>query len=94
MHGWRRIILDLLATDGSLEKRLRAMASKLNSFYQGGQEACLLGIMALGDARDLFQQEISTALTCWVNAITIVFRDAGYTSAEAAKLASEVVRDV
>lgn len=87
-------VLDPLTSDGSPEKRLWAMASKLDSFYQGGQEACLLGIMSLGDARDLFQQEISTAIVRWVNAIAIVFRDAGYPSAEAAKLASEVIRDI
>ncbi|WNZ24148.1 TetR/AcrR family transcriptional regulator [Leptolyngbya sp. NK1-12] len=87
-------VLTPLVSADSPEKRLRAMANQLESFYEGGQEACLLGIMALGDARDLFQQEISTAITSWVNAIATVFRDAGYPPTKATKLASEVVRDI
>lgn len=87
-------ILKPLAVKGSPENRLREMTAKLDAFYSSGQEMCLLGIMAIGDAHDLFQHEVGTTIRRWVKAISEVFVDAGYSHNEATKLATEVVRDI
>jgi TetR/AcrR family transcriptional regulator, lmrAB and yxaGH operons repressor len=69
--------LQPLSGAGTPAKRLQRMISALDSFYAGGQDSCLLGLLAIGSARDVFHGTVRAALAGWASAITAVLEDAG-----------------
>jgi TetR/AcrR family transcriptional regulator, lmrAB and yxaGH operons repressor len=70
-------VLEPLAGPGLPAERLNAMARELDVYYAGGREGCLLGLLSQGDARDLFQSHVRSALERWVTAIAAVLEEAG-----------------
>jgi hypothetical protein len=53
------------------------MLRHLEEFYAGGREACLLGIMTIGDGRDVVSTHVHAAMEEWLDALAAVLRDAG-----------------
>lgn len=70
-------VLAPLAGPGTPAERLTAMADALSTFYDGGRDGCLLGLLSQGNARDLFQQHVREALGRWSGAIAAVLEQAG-----------------
>lgn len=70
-------VLAPLAGPGTPTERLEAMATALDSYYAGGRDGCLLGLLSQGDARDLFQHHVREALGRWSDAIAAVLEEAG-----------------
>ncbi len=70
-------VLRPLAAPGTPLERLQAMARALDIYYAGGRDGCLLGLMSQGEARDLFQSHLRTAIERWASAIAAVLKDAG-----------------
>lgn len=73
-------VLAPLAGPGTPAERLDAMAEALNTFYAGGRDGCLLGLLSQGDARDLFQRQVNAALLRWSGAVAAVLEEAGLPS--------------
>jgi len=57
----------------------------------GGKRVCLVGVLALGDARDHFATAIRSYFGRWVSALAGALRRKGHDRAEAASLAEETV---
>ena len=70
-------ILAPLRSDAVPVERLLAMAQSVNAYYNHGQQACLLAMLALGEANDVFHAQIQQALNVWIDALAGVAMDAG-----------------
>ncbi|MEL7083478.1 MAG: TetR/AcrR family transcriptional regulator [Cyanobacteria bacterium P01_A01_bin.3] len=63
-----------LGTDGqsSPRKRLQAMTTSLREFYANGRTACLLEVLSVGDANQIFRSALHSIMTAWLAAMTQV----------------------
>lgn len=72
-------VLIPLRGDGEPRARLVAMARKLDSFYSGGKQACLLNMMSSAHIHEgPFVQPIKRVFRAWIDALAGVAREAGY----------------
>jgi TetR/AcrR family transcriptional regulator, lmrAB and yxaGH operons repressor len=70
-------VLTPLSGPGTPIERLEAMAAALTTYYAGGRDGCLLGLLSHGEARGLFEAHVRAALQRWSAAIAAVLEDAG-----------------
>jgi TetR/AcrR family transcriptional regulator, lmrAB and yxaGH operons repressor len=57
--------------------RLMAMTDRIDEFYCHGSQACLLALLSVGEAHDLFQPQIQRTLTLWIDGLATVAIAAG-----------------
>jgi TetR/AcrR family transcriptional regulator, lmrAB and yxaGH operons repressor len=82
-------ILSVLRADSSPAERIATVARHLDGFYAGGQQACLLNMLASPRAEPgPFSEGIKGAFEALISAFAVVARDAGQ-DAKAAKLRAE-----
>ncbi|MEM8675054.1 MAG: TetR/AcrR family transcriptional regulator [Cyanobacteria bacterium P01_G01_bin.67] len=55
-----------------LPERLAAMIDGMDKFYESGQSPCLLAVMSLGEADDLFHQQLAQSLKKWLDELSQV----------------------
>lgn len=87
-------VLTPLRAPGDPRCRLIGMTTRLRAYYGDGRDACLLGMLSFGSARDLFQAEIKAALIRWIDAIGSTLSDAGIPRAQARERAEDAVTRV
>jgi AcrR family transcriptional regulator len=71
------LVLAPLRAPGTLEERVAGMAAALTAFYDGGKEACVLGLMTIGEGRDVLAPEVREGLQVWIDALTSIIVEAG-----------------
>jgi TetR/AcrR family transcriptional regulator, lmrAB and yxaGH operons repressor len=82
-------ILQPLRSDASPAERVAAVSRHLDGFYAGGQQACLLNMLASPRSElGPFSDAIKAAFEALVSAFAALARDAGH-DAKAAKLRAE-----
>ncbi len=85
-------ILKPLKSDQSPEARIRHMAKKLDECYGGGQEACLLNVLASQDIHaGPFSDHIQKSFEIWIAALADVLIDAGIQRKESKKRAERAI---
>ena len=75
-------------------QRIRGMSKNVDKFYNCGQQACLLAVLSLGDAKDLFHAQIRQALKAWIDAIAEVLIEAGIERSLARQRAEDAVLQI
>lgn len=71
-------ILVPLASDAAPKERIAKMIEKLDEFYSGGRQACLLNMLSSARIHDgPFTQSIRQIFEAWVGALSAVLIDAG-----------------
>lgn len=72
-------ILTPLRGDGPPAARIRGMLRRVEEFYAGGRQSCLLNMLSspLGHTGP-FAPLIREAFTAWIDALAAVLRDAGF----------------
>ncbi len=80
-----------LTEPGPPEKRLRQMARKLDEFYEGGQQSCLLDPLSFGDEEGAFRDHQKALMEAWVAAIAAVLRESGLPARTARERAQDAV---
>ena len=81
-------ILNPLEEQSPPEERIRAMARKLDEFYAGGRQACLLNMLSSSRIHQgPFTKFIKNMFTVWIKALTKVLEESGL-EREAARLRS------
>ena len=77
-------VLKPLAGEGTPRERIAAMTSELDSFYQGGRQACLLNLLSspIGEESP-FKATIRQMFEAFVEALASVIAEAGCTPAVA-----------
>jgi TetR/AcrR family transcriptional regulator, lmrAB and yxaGH operons repressor len=74
------------------EARIDAMVKRLDQFYSGGRQACLLNILSSSKIDEgPFTKSIRKMFEAWVSALTAVARDAGADPKAARRKAERVI---
>ena len=77
-------ILTPLRTEGPPEERIGAMVGKLDEFYSGGKQACLLNMLSSAHIHQgPFTELIKGVFEAWIEALADVLVDAGFDSSTA-----------
>lgn len=83
-------VLAPLASDAPPDARVQAMIERLNEFYDGGRQACLLN--TLSSAPDgPFARMIRGMFKAWIDALAALLTDAGCDQATARRRAQRAV---
>ncbi len=83
--------LRLLTESGPPEQRLRQMARKLDEFYEGGKQSCLLDALSFGVEEGGIRDHQRAAMQAWVEAIAIMLRESGLPTRAARERAQDAV---
>jgi AcrR family transcriptional regulator len=69
-------ILSPLKSEGPPKARLKAMVGKLDEFYSGGRQACLLNMLSSARIHEgPFVEPIKQIFEAWIDALTTVLED-------------------
>lgn len=74
--------------------RIRAMNQNIDAFHQHGQQDCLLALLSIGEAHNLFQGQVQQALNLWINSLATVVMDAGITPTTAHHRAEDAIAQI
>jgi hypothetical protein len=89
---YRDNILEPLAAEGSPRERLAKAAEKLDAFYAGGRQSCLLNMLASAQQDESpFSEGIKGAFAAMTSAFADVAQEAGLAHDEARTRAERVV---
>ena len=80
-----------LTDSGPPEPRLRQMARKLDEFYEGGTQSCLLDALSFGDEEGGIRDHQRAAMQAWVDAIATMLRESGLPPRTARERAQDAV---
>jgi AcrR family transcriptional regulator len=84
-------LLAPLRSDRSPRDRLQAMNQNVDAFYQQGRQDCLLALLSVGEAQELFQERVQQALNLWIDSVADVLVGAGITPITARQRAEEAI---
>jgi TetR/AcrR family transcriptional regulator, lmrAB and yxaGH operons repressor len=76
------------------EDGIAAMLDAVDDYFRSGRRVCLVGALALGDARDRFAREVGGYFSRWVAALAEALTHGGREAATATALAEEIVADI
>lgn len=80
-----------LQSDQPPSDRIRAMSQGIDDFYQSGQDPCLLSVMSIGEADNLFHQQLEQALKHWLDMLTKVVQETGVEPEQARQRAEDAL---
>jgi AcrR family transcriptional regulator len=72
-------------------RAVAAMLGAVDEYFRSGRRVCLVGALALGDARDRFAAPIAGYFTEWRRALAAALERGGRSAADADSLAEEAV---
>ncbi|MEC4592596.1 MULTISPECIES: TetR/AcrR family transcriptional regulator [Nitrospirillum] len=95
IDGWFRahVFEPLEQAEGGL-KAVEAMFQATDAYFRSGQRVCVVGVFALGDARDLFTEQVHGYFAAWVRALAAALVRAGRDPDQAQADAEEVVAGI
>jgi TetR/AcrR family transcriptional regulator, lmrAB and yxaGH operons repressor len=85
-------VLTPLRADGPPAARIDAMVERLDQFYSGGRQACLLNMLSSARIEEgPFTAMIQQLFEAWIEALSAVLRDAGFDKQHARARAERAV---
>lgn len=84
-------IIKPLLGNGEPIERIRVMTTNVDKLYSGGKQSCLLAVLALGEAKNLFHNEIQNAFNVWINTLEHVLIEAGIEHSQARQRAEDAI---
>ena len=95
VHAWiEEKVVALLQGQGSPKERLERMLHALDSLYAGGKNACVLGNLVVGGARQLYQRQLRSTFSAWVEGLEGLALEAGISRRTARERAEDVVLQI
>lgn len=95
VHAWfEEKAVALLLGQGSPKERLERMLHALDSLYAGGKDACVLGNLVVGGARQLYQRQLRSTFSAWVEGLERLALEAGISRRTARERAEDVVLQI
>ena len=70
------------------------MCGGIDAYFRSGRRVCLIGVVALGNARDLFAGRVKEYFVAWVEALAAALRKLGHSSTAARHLAEQAVLEI
>jgi AcrR family transcriptional regulator len=83
-------ILLALSCEADATTRFRGMCDRLNHLYEGGHQPCMLAILLMGSARDVFHDRVKALFCGWIDAMAGVLIEAGIDQAVAKQRGEDV----
>ena len=80
-----------LESDQSPNDRIKEMSQTLDQFYQSGKAPCFLSVMSVGEADNIFHQQLENSLKRWIEAIAKVVEETGVKPQEATQKAENAM---
>lgn len=65
-----------LKSDSTPRDRLQQMSENVDRLYCSGEQTCILAVLSLGEAKDLFHSQIQQALKSWIDTLAEVLVEA------------------
>ncbi|HEY9802425.1 MAG TPA: TetR/AcrR family transcriptional regulator [Leptolyngbyaceae cyanobacterium] len=92
LENWvKQNILQTLNSPGEPLSRLRQMCDRVNEGYGEGNQPCVLAILLLGSARDVFHERVKAIYRLWIDAIANVIMESGMNPRLAQQRAEDAV---
>ena len=93
-HCFQALVLEPLQGQGKPTERIHKMSQNIGEFYRFGKDSCLLSILSMGDAKDLFDTPVKRAFETWLDTLAEVLVEAGRDPAEAHRRAEDAIIQV
>jgi TetR/AcrR family transcriptional repressor of lmrAB and yxaGH operons len=95
IDGWftRHVFTPLRETDDP-RQGIAQMFTAVDAYFRSGRRVCLVGVFALGAARDEFAAAVRGYFKAWADALTLAFCRAGHGRGAAAELAEDVLAGI
>lgn len=95
IDGWFvREIYQPLRTAADPRQGIAGMFRGVDAYFRSGKRVCLIGVVALGGARDLFAERVKGYFVAWVDALAAALRKLGHPQGEARHLAEQAVLEI
>jgi TetR/AcrR family transcriptional regulator, lmrAB and yxaGH operons repressor len=83
-----------LDAQGSPKERLDLMLRAVDTQYAGGKNACVLGNLVVGGARHLYQRQLRSTFSAWIEGLERLALEAGLSRRTARERAEDVVLQI
>ena len=95
IDGWfeRNVFVPLRKTEDA-RAGIAHMFEAVDAYFRSGRRVCLVGVFALGAARDEFAAAVRGYFKAWDEALAAALRRAGYERAEAAALSEDLLAGI
>ena len=90
-HWIEEHIFAPLQTEKPALDRLKAMCKGIDEFYQSGQDPCFLAVMSLGEADNLFHQQLEKSLKKWLDTLSAIAEETGIPPQQARENAEDAI---
>ena len=80
-----------LQSDQPPRDRILAMIKGIDKFYESGQTPCVLAVMSLGEADNLFHQQLEQSLKKWLDTLTQIVEETGVKTQQARQRAEDAM---
>jgi TetR/AcrR family transcriptional repressor of lmrAB and yxaGH operons len=95
VHAWiEEKAVAALKGQGSPKERLERMLQALDSLYAGGKSPCVLGNLVVGGARHLYQRQLRSVFSAWVEGLERLALEVGISRRTARERAEDVVLQI
>ena len=86
-----KYVFDVLNQEINPLKRLQKMTRNLSNFYSEGKDSCMIGVLVLSDADDIFHEHIKKSIKTWRLSIEKVLIESGLSKAIAKSRAEDAI---
>lgn len=80
-----------LKSEKSPRDRIEAMSQGIDKCYESGQLSCVLAVMSLGEADNLFRRQLEQSLEQWLDALSKVVEETGVKPKQARQRAEDAI---
>lgn len=95
IDAWfEREIYRPLRTNSDPREAIAQMFAGVDRYFRSGRRVCLVGVVALGQARDLFAQRVRGYFAGWIDALAAALRRLGHPQPAARRLAERAVLEI
>ena len=92
MENWlQENVFTPLQSDRTPYERIQVMIQGLDEFYNSGKDPCLLAVMSLGEADNLFHQQLQGSLKNWLALLSNVVEETGVEPEQARQRAEDSI---
>ncbi len=95
VHEWLQDrVFGPLQGPGKPAEKLRRVAQSLRELYADGSKSCVLDTLSLPNGAPAVREGLRSALRAWLQAFTVVAREAGVPAAEARRRAEQALMEI
>ncbi|KIZ32766.1 MULTISPECIES: TetR/AcrR family transcriptional regulator [Rhodopseudomonas] len=80
-----------LRDDADAGRAIAAMLSGVDGYFRSGHRVCLVGVIALGHARDIFAEAVNGYFARWHDALVAALRRCGHSAAIARRRSEDAL---